>query len=295
MSWIWWTLIAVISIVFYYFFSKKMFNENDKVDPRFYGGMLQTMVGLISLIPALATGWHFEWNPVTIAWLGVVAVTYTIGPSLYYIGLKHTNLSVTTTLDATGAIYAFILGVLILGESFTLTKIVGMGLIMVAVLVVAGKSTAVNRFTKHEILLLIAPLFYAIGSIADNTLIKYSNAMTYLTLSFLVAGIAMTLVNLPRIKEVGVENLKEKTFLKTLTLNAFFVAIYGYASYRAYLDGGEVSAMYPIMQSESVVVPFMAMWLFGEREKFLHKIIGAVLAFAGILLLGGVIDLSAWI
>ncbi len=272
-----------------------MFNENDRVDPRFYGGMLQTMVGLIALIPALLTGWHFEWNLLTISWLGVVAVAYTIGPSLYYMGLKHTNLSVTTTLDATGAIYAVILGVLILGEGFTMTKLVGMGLIMLAVLVVAGKSTAVNQFTKHEILLLIAPLFYAIGSIADNTLIKYSNALSYLTLSFLIAGITMTLVNIPRIKEVGIENLREPSFLKTLSLNAFFVAFYGYASYRAYLDGGEVSAMYPIMQSESVVVPFMAMWLFGEREKYLHKIVGAILAFVGILLLGNVIDLAIWL
>lgn len=262
-----------------------MFNDNDKIDPRFYGGMLQTMVGLLALVPALITGWHFEINAYTLAWLGVVAITYTIGPSLYYTGLKHTNLSVTTTLDATGAIYAMILGILLLGESFSVGKLVGVVMILVAVLIVAGKSTALNKLTKYEILLLIAPIFYAIGGIADNILINYSNALTYLTLSFLVAGISMTLVNLPRINSVGIENLRDRAFLKILMVNAVFVAIYGYASYRAYMVGGEVSAMYPIMQSESVVVPFMAMWLFGERERFFHKIMGAILAFVGILIL----------
>lgn len=262
-----------------------MFNDNDKVDPRFYGGMLQTMVGLLALAPALITGWHFEINGYTLAWLGVVAITYTIGPSLYYTGLKHTHLSVTTTLDATGAIYAMILGILLLGENFSIGKLVGVLMILVAVLVVAGKSTALNKLTKYETLLLIAPFFYAIGGIADNILIKYSNALSYLTLSFLVAGIAMTLINLPRIHSVGIENLRDRSFLKILMINAIFVAVYGYASYRAYMVGGEVSAMYPIMQSESVVVPFMAMWLFGEHERYLHKILGAILAFGGVLVL----------
>lgn len=285
MSWLFWTLIAIVSIVFYYFFSKKMFNDNDKIDPRFYGGMLQTVVGLIALVPTLLTGWKFEFNVYTISWLIVVAVAYTIGPSLYYTGLKHTQLSVTTTLDATGAIYAMILGIIVLNESFTITKILGAGLILFAIMLVAGKTKAIKHFNKYEILLLIAPLFYAIGGLADNILIDYSNALTYLTLSFLVAGVTMILVNVPRLKEVGLENLSERNFLRILVLNAVFVAIYGYASYRAYIDGGELSAMYPIMQSESVVVPFMAMWLLGEKDRFLHKILGAVLAFLGILVM----------
>lgn len=286
MTWIAWTIVAIISIVFYYFFSKRMFNEEKGVDPRFYGGLLQTAVGLIALVPALLTGWRFEWSWLNIGWLVVVAVAYTIGPSLYYTGLKHTHLSVTTTLDAVGAIYAAILGVWWLREEFSWQKVLGITLILVAVGVVSGKSSAVNKLTKYETLLLIAPFFYAVGAIADRVLIDSSNAMSYLVLSFLVAGVTMTLVNLPRLKTVGLENVTNIKFLKTVGINAIFVAIYGYASYRAYLVGGEVSAMYPIMQSESVVVPFMAMWLFNERERFIHKIVGAGLAFGGIILLG---------
>lgn len=285
MTWFTWTLLYIVAIVAYYFFSKRLFNEERGVDPRFYGGLLQLAVGIVGLVPALIEGWRFVWNPTTILWMGVVAVTYTIGPSFYYTGLKHTHLSVTTTLDAVGAIYALALGVLILGEPFGLHKLVGVALIMGAVWVVAGRSTAFDKLTKYEIYLLIAPLFYVIGGLADNTLVKYSNASTYLALSFLVAGVTMTLVNLPRLKLVGIENVTNLRFVKTLAVNAVFVAVAGYSSYRAYLMGGNVSSVYPIMQTESVIVPFMAMWLLGEREHFVHKVIGAGLAFVGVWLL----------
>ena len=266
----------------YYFFSKKLFNEQKNVDPRFYGGLLQLTVGIVGLIPALLEGWYFVWNQTTVLWLVVVAVAYTIGPSLYYTGLKHTHLSVTTTLDAVGAIYALILGTLMLSEPLNWQKILGAGLILLAVIVVSGKNSKLGKLTKYEILLLIAPIFYVIGGIADKTLVQYSNASTYLAMSFLVAGLTMTGVNLPRLKTVGIESIVNKNFLSTIGVSGVFIAVAAYASYRAYLVGGEVSVMYPIMQTESVVVPFMAMWLFGERERFGHKIVGALLAFGGV-------------
>jgi len=285
MTWLTWTALYIVAIVSYYFFSKKLFNEQKDVDPRFYGGLLQVAVGIVGIVPALFEGWYFVWNQTTILWLVVVAIVYTIGPSLYYTGLKHTHLSVTTTLDAVGAVYALILGTAVLHEPLNWQKILGAGLILLAVTVVAGKNSTFGKLTKYEILLLVAPIFYVIGGIADKTLIHYSNASTYLCMSFLVAGLTMTGVNLPRLKKVGLGSIVNKKFLGTLVVSGVFIAMAAYSSYRAYMLGGNVSAMYPIMQTESVIVPFMAMWLFGERERFGHKIVGALLAFGGVVML----------
>lgn len=285
MTWLTWTVLYIVAIVAYYFFSKKLFNEQKNVDPRFYGGLLQVVVGIVGIVPALFEGWYFVWNQTTMFWLCVVAVAYTIGPSLYYTGLKHTHLSVTTTLDAVGAVYALILGTAILHEPLSWHKVLGAGLILLAVMIVAGKNSTIGKLTKYEILLLIAPIFYVIGGIADKTLIQYSNASTYVAVSFLVAGLTMTGINLPRLKQVGIDSIINKKFLTTLVVSGIFIAVAAYSSYRAYMMGGDVSAMYPIMQTESVVVPFMAMWLFGERERFGNKIVGALLAFGGVVLL----------
>lgn len=285
MTWLTWTLLSMSALIAYYFFSKKMFNSSEPSDPQLYGGLLQLAVGTLALIPAIASGWHFELNSTTALLLLVVAVTYTIGPGLYYLGLKHTDLSVTTTLDATGAIYSFLLGILILGESFTLTKFSGVILIIFAIAIVSGKVKALSRFNRFEIMLLIAPFFYGIGAITDNTLIKSSNPLTYLALSFFVAGTFMTTINIPRLLKNKDKSLKSKKFIRTILINAVFVAVSGFASYNAYITGGEVSRMYPIAQSESVIVPFLAIVFLGEREHFMHKLLGAVLAFSGILLL----------
>ncbi len=285
MTWLTWTALYIVAIVAYYFFSKKLFNEQKNVDPRFYGGLLQVAVGVVAIVPALFEGWYFVWNQTTILWLVVVAIVYTIGPSLYYTGLKHTHLSVTTTLDAVGAVYALILGTAILHEPLNWHKVLGAGLILLAVMVVAGKNSSFSKLTKYEILLLIAPIFYVIGSIADKTLIPYTNASSYVVVSFLVAGLTMTGVNLPRLKKVGVESIINKKFLGTLVVSGVFIAVAAYSMYRAFILGGDISAMYPIMQTESVIVPFMAMWLFGERERFGHKIVGALLDFAVVVLL----------
>ena len=184
-----------------------------------------------------------------------------------------------------GAVYALILGTAILHEPLSWHKVLGAGLILLAVMIVAGKNSTIGKLTKYEILLLVAPIFYVIGGIADKTLIQYSNASTYVAVSFLVAGLSMTGTNLPRLKQVGIDSIINKKFLTTLVVSGIFIAVAAYSSYRAYMMGGDVSAMYPIMQTESVVVPFMAMWLFGERERFGHKIVGALLAFGGVVLL----------
>jgi drug/metabolite transporter (DMT)-like permease len=214
-----------------------------------------------------------------------LAVTYTLGPSLYYIGLKHTDLSVTTVLDASGAVYSFVLGILFLKEGFDSTKLLGVALIIIAIIIVSGKVRAFKRFNFYESILLISPIFYATGAVLDNILLKSGNTLTYLSLSFLTAGTVMTLVNIPRLYKSGDKSIKNKMFIKTVFINAFFVFMYGFATFKAYQLGGEVSKMYPIAQSESVIVPFLAIFLLGEKDNFKYKVVASIVAFVGILLL----------
>lgn len=285
MSWLSLTLLSQVFLVSYYFFSKKLLNQS-KIDPRLYGACLQLATGLVALPFALYQGISFQLTTHSLLLLLGMVVVYSIGPSLYYTGLKHVDLSETTILDSSGVIWSVLFGIFLLGEVVSLEKFVGVGLILLAVAIVSFDHKLLSlRLNKFELLLLISPVFYALGAIFDNQLVGYSDALSYLSISFLGAGSLMLATNLHRMKIVGRDTLTNKSFLKTISINGVFLFLTYYCVMTAYKLGGEVSRMFPVQQLESVAVPLLGILLLRERKKVLQKIIAAGVAVGGVLLL----------
>jgi drug/metabolite transporter (DMT)-like permease len=288
LTWFHFTIASIFFLASYYFFSKKLFKEENEVDPRFYGACLQFVTGLLALPFALINGFNFNVTPVSIGLLVTTALAYTIGPSLYYIGLKHVDLSETTVLDASGIFWSLAFGGYLLNESFTQEKIVGSALILIAIVIVTyKKGKKLFAMSKYEAFILTSPIFYALGATLDNKLVTFSNAASYLAISFMTAGVSMFIFNAHRLKSVGLTSIKNKKFIKTVFLNAIFVSLTYFFVLRAYELGGEVSRMYPIQQTESVLVPLIAIVLLKERKRLPQKIVAAVIAFIGLLLIKG--------
>lgn len=279
------TAISVVFLISYFFFSKKIFNEEADVDPRFFGGFLQIAVGLIALPVAVMTGFHFDLTPTSLMLLIFMALAYTIGPSLYYMGLKHVELSEAMTLGSTSVIWALILGVSVLGESLSLVKVAGVVLVFLAVLLIThSPNSKLISYSKYKLFLLVAPFFYVLAATLDNRLVGFSNAASYMSVSFLLGGMVLLMTNLLRLKTAGLTTLKNKVVWKIIPINAIFIYLTYICIMRAYELGGEVSRMYPIQQTESILVPLLGIILLKERQRIPVKIVAAIAAFLGIIL-----------
>lgn len=283
-TWFSLTVLSVFFLIGFFFLSKKIFNDEADVDPRFYGASLQLATGIVGLPIALYVGFHFELTYISIALLVLMATSYVIGPSLYYMGLKYVDLSEAMVLGSSSVIWSLILGVLLLGESLALIKVVGILFIFLAIVLVSYKpNLSLKSYSKYKIFLLTAPIFYVFGATFDNRLVNYSNAATYMSISFLLGGGFMFLANIHRFKNKGLNTYKNKQFWYVLPINAVFVYLAYVCIIRAYELGGEVSRILPIQQSESILVPIIGILFLKERSKVAVKIIAAIIAFIGIL------------
>jgi drug/metabolite transporter (DMT)-like permease len=285
MDWFSLTLLSQALLISYYFFSKKLLNKAH-IDPRLYGACLKITIGSMALLFAVKTDFYFEFTSVNLMLLGCMAGFSALGVSLYYIGLKHVDLSEASIFDATGVVWSLIFGSTFLQEIISINKILGSSLLLFTVLLISIQpKTFKFKLGKYESFLLLAPVFFALGAILDTTLLKHANVFSYMGVSVLSAGLVMLITNSHRIKQHAQKNLLSLSFQATVLLNAGFIFGAYYCLFTAYQLGGEVSRMYPLQQIQSFVIPLVGIVLLKERNLMWRKIIAAGIAVVGVLLL----------
>ncbi len=284
MNWFWLTIVYLVFLTTAQLINKKSLNHLD-IDEIVFGASVQVATCVVSFVLALSTGWNFNFNSVSVPLLIGMGITYFFAVSLYYTGLKKTELSLASILESTGSIYSLILGVLLLHESFAMTKLLGIILIVIAVLIVSVKNK-VGSFNKYSWIILISIFFYALGAIFDKKLNTFGNPLSYLTLSFATAGISMLLIYFKRTKKAFKETFRNKNFWIGISMNGLLYSLGFWALFEAYNRGGEVSRMFPITLSMSVIIPLLGIVFLKERDNIVKKLIAVAVMVSGLWILG---------
>jgi drug/metabolite transporter (DMT)-like permease len=286
MNWFWLTITYLILLTSATLINKKSLN-NLNIDEIVYGASIQLATSGMSLFLALLTGWNFVFNSTSTPLFIGMGITYFFAISCYYTGLKKTELSVVAILDSTGSIYSLILGTLLLNEPLLLNKLIGIAFIVAAVLIVSLKNKG-SSFNKYSWILLFSAFFYALGAIFDKKLNTFGNPLSYLTLSFATAGIFMLLINFKRTKIAFKETFRNKNFWIGISINGILYSLGFWALFEAYNRGGEVSRMFPITLSMSVIIPILGIIFLKERDNIAKKLIAIVIMILGLWILGSV-------
>ena len=284
MNWFILTLIYVFFLTTASVINKKSLNT-EKLDEIVFGASVQVATSIVSLLLALATGWAFTFNAVSIPLFIGMGIVYFFAVSMYFTGLSKIELSTVTILESTGAIYSLLLGIFLLGEPFTAMKLLGIALITAAVLIVSF-SKEKKSFSKYSWIILAAIFFYALGAVLDKQLNAFGNPLSYLTLSFATAGISMLLIYFKRTKAALSGTFKLKAFWQGIITNGVLYSMGFWSLFEAYNRGGEVSRMFPITLSMSVLIPLMGILFLKERDSLPKKIVAIVVMIAGLWILG---------
>lgn len=285
MNWFILTLLSQVFFVINAFVSKRFLNRSS-LDPKIFGGISQLLVGLLALPIAIATGFRFQLTSMSVLLLLSMMVIYVVGTSFYFVGLKHVDISVTTILDASTSIWALLIGVFILLESFTTYKLAGLIFILSAVILVSIDPRSLRlRFNKFELFILLYAFMYAFGAAIDNQLVSFSNAISYLALSFTSVGSIMLLANYHTL--IATPRKLIWTWPTVTTLLAIGGLSFAgfYCIMHAYELQGEISSMMPIQQLGGVIVPLIGIIFLHERTKVPQKLVAALLAFIGVILI----------
>ncbi len=178
-------------------------------------------------------------------------------------------------------VWIFLGGVVVLGEIFTLTKGMGLALILTGGFVALGFEQGLT-ISKGLALVLAGTVVGGASSIIGKTIVEdnLSPALYVGTTSLLAAlwlFIAFPDRNARIIEEIRIQRWRIPAVSITLGLSVFLLM-------KAY-QSGEASRVGPVYASSLILTVIAGIVVLRERERLSLKLLGTAIAFAGVMLL----------
>lgn len=283
MSWITLTLLGAIfgslSRIL-----QKILLTNKEGDPFAFSFVFQILVSLLFLLYSFATN---SFETPSLSGLGinllVMTIFYSLGNIFTFKAFETTDASEVSVIFASNSIWAIIAAIVTLGETLTLTNVLGIMLI-VSGIVSINITRSKWHLSRGHLYGLLGAMLFGIAFTNDAYIIdRYNSISAYMVLAF-AAPALLTLVLKPKsIKKIP-------TYLKFQTIGKILILTVVYASsalavFSAYKLGGPASIISPLQQLSIILTTILGYFFLSERDKLPQKIIGALLAFIGAILL----------
>jgi uncharacterized membrane protein len=277
--WLWYTLIAVITISFANLFQKLSMKKEDN-DPIVASIIFQVLLGIFSGIFALIVG--FKLPPVNLLpYFAFSILFYGFGTIFFFRAMKAIEVSRVTILAGFGSLVSIVSGFIFLGERLSMIQMSGAFFILLAVYnIEKGKKTV--KFSRGVVYSLLGTSLYALAITNDTFIISRYEAISYTPImSFLPAFVIAFLYP----KTVSKNKNMFLNLDKNLVIYSFLYSIQAVAYYLALQYGAMASRMNTIFKSEIVLTIILATILLKERKDLSRKIVSAILVTIGVVLL----------
>ena len=279
-----WQLLAAISVLTNSLsvVLQRVIIKDQKSDPVAYSIVFQLLTGILIGVYSFTRGFRLPDLQATFPNFLIMILLYGGGNIFIFKALKKIEASSFAILFAKRTIWAILGAILFLGESFSIQKAIGTGLILAGVVVVSWKKNAV-KFTSGQGYALLAALAFGTAFVNDAFIVRNADVPSYLFLAFILPALAVWAVN-PQ-STVKMKPLFEKEMVKKLAVLTVLYSIAAITIFLAYQVGRNAAQIAPLQQSVTVVTVLLGIILLKERADLWKKIAGAILSFIGILLL----------
>lgn len=281
MNWFILTLISIVTLSVANLLQRVLMKE-EKSDPIAYSIVFQITCAVLVAIFAFGKG--FVIPPINNLAPNFIleAVLYAGSILFLFKALKTTQVSQVAIISTTSAFWSIIAGVIFLGESLTLTQIIGSILIFSAVVFVS-QSNINSSFRKGSLYALGSAFCFGVALVNDRFILQSSDAFSYLAIAFLLPGVLLTIIKPKALIKSRV--FLEYKKLKRMSLLAIFYSGSALTTYLAFQAGGTASQIAPLSKSSIIITIFLAAMFLGERSNLARKLVSAFIVIVGVLLL----------
>lgn len=200
-----------------------------------------------------------------------------------YFAKKHTEASVFSIVIKLGPVISFFLAILFLKESFTLSKLGGVVLIVIAnIILLAGNLHHTKIDLKGIRYTLLLALILSVAWLFDAVNVRAWGVGTFCAFSFFAPVIMSSFFPI----------IKKNDLKRELTLTPWwqflvlgFFNLLGYGFMLKALTIGEASNVMPIATSTTPFVVLIGILLLGERDSLVRKIFASVMVLVAIYLM----------
>lgn len=278
-----WHLFALATVFFSSIASLviRSLMKHDKNDPVLFMIVFQFMLTAITLIFALYKGFVFPFPMELWPRILLSAVLYAAGSLCNFYASRHLGAGEMTILTASGALVTILLGVFLLGNSFTVLNGVGTVLILLSILVLyAGERMKMNIGVWYA---LGVAFFYGVAVVNDVVIIRAYDPISFVPVMSFLPGLIIAILFFKKLT-----HMKKLFRLKPLSHVAIYSVFYGIAAVTFYMgldSGASVSQLSPISRASIIVTIILSALFLNERKDIAKKIVSALLVSVGVLFL----------
>lgn len=225
---------------------------------------------------------HINFPKESIAWvfLLIASLAYALFERGRFIVAKLLDASVLTIISNLGVVMAFIFSLLLYSETLSVGKVVGAGLIVIALILISLAKNIRKISLKGIIIALVIFTFLALGWTLDKKGAIYFNPVTY---NIFVWTIPLIFIYIPYVKFSEIKYEAKIASWKVVLLAGLNVV--GYLLQLKALEIADATKVIPIVQTSTLLTVILGIFLLGETEHKYRKIISAIIALVGVYLL----------
>jgi len=280
MSWLLITLFNVVAISLSSLF-QRLAMRSESSDPLLSTIFFQFFLGVIVMNFAFAQG--FVWPDWSVAWpfFLLSTVLYAFGTLLFFKSIKLIEASEMIVFGGAGAVITMFCAYFFLGERLDNLQYFGAALVVLAILLIAGRGGKIV-FSRGELMALLGTSFFATAVISDTWVIRTYDAISFAGLMSIFPALVLSLVYPRKLLQLPKAIL---TIDKNLVIYTLLYAIGVVTFYAALGTGAMISQVSVVARSNIILTVLLAALFIGERNNFMLKAIAALLCTVGVVLI----------
>ena len=240
-----------------------------------------TLIGFLFTIPYFKSA--LALDKLQIFYIFIKSAVCCIAWIFSLAALKRMSVGLYSIMDLSRMVFSTILGVIVLGEDFTLTKAIGMALVISGLLLVNfKKSTSANNTTLFAVIFVLLNCFFnAVSGTLDKILTKSIEPAALQFWFMLFMSVIYGCVLILKKEKISLYSLKSNYWIVLMSISLVAGDLLLFKANAS--PQSQVTLMTLIKQS-SVIVSVLSGWLVFKEKNILYKLLCTAVIMVGILI-----------
>lgn len=243
---------------------------------------LATLIILPFVFPLLPTVSLLSREQITL--IAILGILWTAAAWVTNVSITLNDFSFKEIIRQTRVLWVVLAGIFLLGETLTLTDMLGIACIIGSVFIISYKKFSLREHIASKPLLFawLSAFLVAIITILEKILLMNTSALLYAFFAFGIPTVLLLFfINGSRLKTISFVFKEHKS--EVLTFGVLLTGAY-YTSISAY-QLLPISIAYPIIQSSTVIGVLVGTIVFEKGDHLKRKTIASLVAIAGALII----------
>lgn len=238
-----------------------------------------TLIGFVFTLPNIKEA--FQLAPIYIFYIFLKSAVVCTAWIFAFLALKSMSVSLYGIMDLSRMVFSTMLGVFVLGESFTLNKAIGVMLVITGLMMVNAKKNSSSKAVTIPVLVaaLLNCFFNAVSGTMDKVLMRYmqSTQLQFWFMLFMTVIYGVTLII--RKEKVSIKSIGTNYWIPIMSLSLIIGDRLLFEANKNPLS--EVTLMTVIKQSSVIVSVLTGYFVFKEKN-ILYKLMCTMIVLLGI-------------